>query len=111
MDASKPPSRPRPDCLTPPNGAAALEMTPRVEAHHPRLETVDHAVSARQIVRVDVGDETVLRVVGESDGLLFVAEARDREHRSEDLLAQVSLPAGDLVDDRGRKKVPGPSIA
>ncbi len=32
---SAPPSRPRPDCLTPPNGAAAFEMTPALKPTMP----------------------------------------------------------------------------
>ena len=59
---SRPPSRPRPDCLTPPNGAAALETRPLVEADHAGLEALDHAQAARQVAGEDVGDEAVLGV-------------------------------------------------
>ena len=70
---SRPPSRPRPDCFTPPNGAAAFETTPDVEAHHAGLEPVDHPLAAGEVLGEDVADESVLGVVRDAHGLVLVA--------------------------------------
>ena len=44
--------------------------------------------AAADVLRVDVGDQAVLGVVGGRDRLVLGGEARDRRHRAEDLLAQ-----------------------
>ena len=45
-------------------------------------------------LRVDVGDEAVLGVVGGGDRLVLVGEAHDRRDRAEDLLAQQLASSG-----------------
>src|SRR5919199_2025456 len=57
-----------------------------VEADHARLEPLDHAERALEIIRVDVGNEAVLRIVGRGDRLLLGVEREDRGHGTEDLL-------------------------
>ena len=37
---SRPPSRPKPDCLTPPNGAAGLETMPWLMPDHAGLQAL-----------------------------------------------------------------------
>ena len=46
---SEPPSRPRPDCFTPPNGAAALEMTPALKPDHAEFDLLGHAQAAVEV--------------------------------------------------------------
>ena len=94
---SAPPSRPMPDCLTPPKGAAAFETTPTFRPIIP--ERVDHAVPAGEVLGEDVRDETVLGVVRQAHGLRLGLERRDREHGSEDLLAEDVAAGGDVCDD------------
>ncbi len=72
-----------------------------VEAHHPGLELVDHALTARERLGEDVGDEAVLGVVRQAHGVVFVVEGDDREHGSEDLLAE-DVTAGLHVGHDGR---------
>ena len=85
---SWPPSRPKPDCLTPPNGAAGVGDEALVEADHAGLERLADAQRALEVAGVDVGDEAVLGVVGGGDRLVLVDEGRDRRDRAEDLLAE-----------------------
>ena len=95
---SAPPSRPKPDCLTPPNGAAGLETRPWLRPTMP-VSSPSKTRNARLMsLRVDVGDEPVLGVVGGRDRGLLVVEARDRRDRPEDLLleqARVDRHAGE----------------
>ena len=91
---SKPPSRPKPDCFTPPNGAAGFDTMPVLTPTIP--DSIPSATrSARaQVVGVDVGHQAVLGAVGQLQGLLVRAERRHGRHRPEDLLAQAGAPAG-----------------
>ena len=104
---SGPPSRPKPDCLMPPNGAAGVRDHALVEADHPGLEPLDHAQRALEVARVDVGDEAVLGVVGRGDRLVLVGEALDRRHRPEDLLVEQLGVVGDVGEHGGVVEVAG----
>ena len=61
---------------------------PLVEADHAGLELLADAERPLDVVRVDVGDEPVLGVVGGRDRGLLVVEADDRRDRAEDLLLE-----------------------
>ena len=73
---SVPPSRPKPDCLTPPNGARGVGDDALVEADHAGLEALDDAERALEVARVDVGDEAELGGVGRGDRLVLVGRSR-----------------------------------
>ena len=62
-----PPSRPRPDCLTPPNGRGRVGDDALVEPDHAGLQGLGDAQRAAQVVGEDVGDQAVLGVVGRRD--------------------------------------------
>ena len=64
-----PPSRPRPLCLTPPNGAAGSDIRPRFSADHAGLDRLADPQRAREVGRVDIGRKPVFGVVGEPDRL------------------------------------------
>ena len=59
-----------------------------VEADHAGLERFAEPQPALQVAGVDVGDEAVLRGVGERDRLLLGVEDDHRSDRPEDLLTQ-----------------------
>ena len=105
---STPPSRPRPDCLTPPNGAAGVGDHALVEADHPGLEALAHPERAVEVTGEDVGHQPVLGVVGGGDRLVLGAEARDRGHGPEDLLVQQPGAVGSRRSARSaRRSSPG----
>src|SRR5690606_20455839 len=64
-------------------GGCGVRHDAHVEPHHARLELVDHALPAREILREDVRHEPVLGVVRATHGVLFVTERRDGEHGAE----------------------------
>ena len=99
---SKPPSRPNPLALTPPNGAAGLEIRPDVDPDHAELQRLGHPDGAGQVARVDVGRQPVLGVVGLPDRLLLGLEGGDRRDRAEDLL-HVDLGVDRHVEQHGRR--------
>ena len=74
---SGPPSRPRPDCFTPPNGAATHGDHATVDAHHARLEPGSHPAGAVQVAGDQERSQTVLGVVGPGYGLRFGVEPED----------------------------------
>src|SRR3954447_24362598 len=78
-----------------------------VEADHAGVELLDHAERAVDVLRVDVGDEAVLGVVGDGDRLVLVGEAADRCDRSEDLLAQELGVVRDVREHRRLVEVAG----
>src|SRR5919198_5669875 len=67
--------------LDAPERSAGVRHHALVEPDHAALEALDHAQTALQVARVDVGDEAVLRVVGRRDRLLLGAERRHRRDR------------------------------
>ena len=83
-----PPSRPKPEALTPPNGAAALETRPWLRPTMPVCELLADAERALDVVGVDVGHEAELGVVGGGDRRVLVVEADHGRDRAEDLLLE-----------------------
>jgi hypothetical protein len=97
---SRPPSRPRPDCLTPPNGPAALRDDAGVQAEHAGLEAFAHQDAAVQVAGDD--DQAVFGVVGQPDGVVLRGEGDDRPDGSEeDFLGQDPGALGDAGEDGG----------
>ena len=82
------PSRPRPDSLTPPNGATSVEMMPVVDADDAVFERLGDAPDAADVAAVEIGGEAELGVVGQRDRLLLGLEAEQRRDRAERLLAR-----------------------
>ena len=58
------PSRPRPDSLTPPNGATSVEISPVVDADHAVLERLGDAPDAADVAGIEVAGEAEFGVVG-----------------------------------------------
>ena len=61
---SRPPSRPKPLCLTPPNGVAGDSCAEAVGDHHAGLQAGDQALQPVGVGRVDVGGQPERAVVG-----------------------------------------------
>src|SRR3712207_6658494 len=93
--------------LDPAEGRGGVGDHALVQADHACLETLDHAERAPQVVRVDVGDEAVLRVIGRGNRLLLGVEREDRGHGAEDLLVAKLSFFRHVVQDGGldRKSV------
>ncbi len=106
---SAPPSRPTPEALTPPNGAAGLETMPWLMPDHAGLQPLGHPDRPGQIAGEGVGDQAELGVVGQGDALVVGVEGGDRGHRAEDLLAE-HLGARRHIGEHGRR-VEVPSAA
>ena len=100
---TRPPSRPSPDCLTPPNGAAGLDTRPGVEADHADLQALADAQRAVQRPGEDVADQAPLGVVGTPHDLVLVVEGEDRRDGPEDL----GGPSGRLSGDTSVSTVGG----
>ena len=98
------PSRPTPECLTPPNGAAGSETSPRLTPTMP-----DSRASATRGPGPGhpcrVSGEPVDRVVGQGDRFLVGVEGHHRRHRPEDLLPS-RRPGGHPAEHRWRVVVP-----
>ena len=84
---SSPPSRPKPECLTPPNGRGRVGHDALVDPHHAELQALADLQHPGQVPGEGVGGEAVLGVVGPRDRLLVGGERADRRDRAEDLLA------------------------
>src|SRR5262249_23645713 len=98
---SCPPSRPMPDCLTPPNGAAGSDTMPRVT---PTLPAPTASPTPRapqrggQVGGVQVGDKAVPGVVGPADDVCLIAEPPPGRHRPEDLGAEDGRVRGHIAE-------------
>ena len=103
-----PPSRPSPDCLMPPNGAAGLDDEAGVEPDHAGLQRLADPQRPRQVLGEQVADQPELGVVGRGDGLVLGVEHADRRHRPEDLLLGQPRVERDVGEHRGRVEVAGP---
>ena len=99
---SEPPSRPKPDSLMPPNGAAGVGDHAAVDADHAGLDGLGHPQRAVQRRGVDVGGQPVLGVVGRRDALLLGVEAGDRRDGPEHLLLEDARVGRD-VGQHGRR--------
>ena len=82
------PSRPRPDCLMPPNGAAGSDTSPRLRPIMPKSSFSETRMPRAQILGVEIGDQPVFGVVGALDRLVLGLEGLDRGDRPEDFLVQ-----------------------
>ena len=105
---TEPPSRPSPDCLMPPNGAAGLRHEPGVEPDHAGLQRLADPQRPRQVLGEEVADQPELGVVGRGDGLVVGVEHADRRHRPEDLLLGQPRVERDVGEHGGRVEVAGP---
>ena len=76
------PSRPSPDCFTPPNGAISLARCCRVDADDAALERLGHAPHARHVARIEVRRQAELGVVRHARSLRLILERDDRRHRA-----------------------------
>src|ERR1017187_7861888 len=77
------------DAALAPTGVEALHSL-KIFAIDVRFAEVDLLAGAQgriQIARVNAGSETVIRIVGEVDGLVQVVKRHHRDHWPEDLLA------------------------
>ena len=81
-------SRPKPDCLKPPNGRREVRAVEAVEPDRAGLEGAGHAVRGVDVARPHRRAKAVDRVVGEADRLLLGLDGGDGEHRPEDFLAR-----------------------
>ncbi len=61
---SRPPSRPKPDCLTPPNAAAGLDTRPWLSPTIPASSASLTRIDALEVAGEHVGDQAELAVVG-----------------------------------------------
>ena len=100
-----PPSRPKPDSLTPPNGAAGSEITPRLTPTMPDSIALGDPQRAVEVAGVDVGGQAVLGVVGGGHALLLGVEAGDRGDRAEHLLLEDAGVGGHVGEHRRRIEV------
>ena len=101
-----PSSRPKPDCLKPPNGVETRTELFELTERTPGLERARHAQRAGAVARPDRAGEAVGRVVREPDRLGLVLERDQRGNRAEDLLARDAVVVGRL-DERAREPEAG----
>ena len=96
-----PSSRPKPDCLKPPNGVETRTELFELIAEHAGLERARDAQRARAVLGPDRAGEAVGRVVRDADRIRLVVERDQRGDRAEDLLARDPVVVRRL-DDRAR---------
>ena len=103
---ARPPSRPKPLCLYPPNGVAGdmppTPLTTTVPDSNSRTKRSHAAV----VARVEVGREAVGAVVGLGQDLVLGAEPQDGLHRSEHLVAGQVAAVVDVAEHSGRDEPP-----
>ena len=80
-----PPSRPKPLCLVPPNGAAGVICPIPFTMTVPGVELPYEAVDAMRVLRVQVGGQSELAVIGFREDLLLGLESQDGQYRTEHL--------------------------
>ena len=97
-----PSSRPKPDCLKPPNGVCTRTERVRVDREHAGLDRPRDAQRPRAVRRPDRAREPVRRVVREPDRLCLVRERDHRRDRAEDLLPRDAVVVRRL-DERARE--------
>src|SRR5206468_10582777 len=98
--AERPSSRPRPDPLTPPNGAPrsrSKKFTPTAPASTRRATSRPRATSLVQTGPA----ETVVRIVREAHRVVDVVVREDSEHGPEDLLPDRGGVRGQVSKDGG----------
>ncbi len=103
--ASGPSSRPRPDCLKPPNGRRVAHRGVRVDREVAGLDAARHPQRPADVAGPDRPGQAVLRVVGHPDRVGLVVERHHRHHRPEHLLA----PDPVLGADAGARRSAGTS--
>ncbi len=94
------PSRPSPDCLTPPKGATSVVMRPVLMPTMPYSRPSATLPDAPDVAAVEVRGEAVLGAVGELDHLVVGAKANERRDRAERLLAEDLHVRRDPGEDR-----------
>ena len=72
---ARPPSRPIPDCLTPPNGATSVENMPVFTPTTPYSSGLLHAGYAGNVAAVEIAGQSEDRVICHGDGFFFGLEA------------------------------------
>src|SRR5580658_1837556 len=83
-------------------GRGGIGNEAAVHADHAEVELFRDAHAAGQILGVEVGDQSVLGVVGAADDLVLRPESLDRRDRAEDLLVEHLGVVGD-VGEHGRR--------
>lgn len=96
----RPPSRPIPLSLLPPNGAPAIMgLMPLIEMNP--VSSSPATRSARgNVAGMDVAGEAVFAVVRERHGLVLIAESNDGEDRTEDLFLGERAGVVDVSEHR-----------
>lgn len=100
----RPPSRPSPDCLTPPNGAEGVETMP-VFVHHADLEPLADGERLVRVAGDDVADESPFGVVGAIASIASAASTavRPMNWMARDDCSRVdATPAAGHLDRRAR---------
>ncbi len=82
------PSRPSPDCFTPPNGATSEEMMPSLMPTMPNFQPLRDAPDAADVAGVEVGGEAERRAIGDAYSVVLGLEAEQRRDGAEGLLAR-----------------------
>src|SRR4051812_38768281 len=72
-----------------------------IDADDAVFEAFHGAKDAADIARIEIGGEPVFGVVGHADGVLILLEAKQCDHRSEDLLARHGHLGRDIAHNGG----------
>ena len=96
---SRPYSRPRPDCLKPPNGPPEVERV-LVDRHVAAADPPRHVLGALDVRAPDAARQPVVGVVGDRDRVVLVVVRDDGDDGSEDLLPRDRHPVVDVGEDR-----------
>ena len=99
-----PSSRPKPDCLKPPNGVVGAHRAVRVDREDARLDRACDPQRARAVARPDRAREPVRRVVRDPDRIRLVVERDQRRNRPEDLLARDPVAVRASTSVHGNQK-------
>ncbi len=76
-----------------------------VEVHHAGTQSASDILGSALVGRRDVARQTVRRVVGDLDGLVFVLVGDHRDDRAEDLFLGDGHVVGDIGEDGGLHEV------
>src|SRR5690606_16837102 len=72
--------------LDPAKGSGWIRHKAAVYAEHAGIDLPADAHRPLEVLAIDIGSQPVLRIIGESNGILLGFEAVDSRHRAEDFL-------------------------